>query len=634
MNTLVGTNTAAEAQPNRAPTSTSGFFTLGNDQQAVAAVTASSPSPIELRLIGTDPDGDPVRYELVGALPAQLSLDSQTGRITYTPSDADLLMNKYQTSNLSLSYRVSDGELVSGIQRASLTVFGANEPTTFIGGNFASVAEGPNPNFSGAPLSYQSGYITLSTPNPLYPEQNFKPFSSTDQFGTFTLEASGAWHYKLDTSNPALQRMTSNDIYVMSQTGFVTYDGVNFAAPYDKTFYVTIYGSDVYQGDAANNHYLGGYLDDQMSGLAGQDTFYGGAGNDQLLGGENNDFLYGEEGDDILDGGTGVDSMDGGAGNDTYYVDHRHDVVVEEVGTELSGQDQVYSSIDYTLGAGVEWLQLTGRDSLDGTGNAADNRITGNQGHNHLSGLSGNDQLNGGGGNDFLEGGTGDDALDGGLGKDLMHGGEGDDQYYVSTLGDYTFEWANQGYDTVHSSISWTLAHHVEALNLTGEQNINATGNSADNLLIGNSGNNRIDGKLGDNQLIGAAGDDLYIVKRGYGLNEIQESAELDGGMDQVVFGYGISAQQLWFSQSNQDLLIEVIGSETQVLIKDWYGTAAGAVESFQLDNGQQLSASQVQVLVSAMADMSPEVIGRSLSRPQYRALEGVFNSTWGNMAG
>ena len=57
------------------------------------------------------------------------------------------------------------------------------------------------------------------------------------------------------------------------------------------------------------------------------------------------------------------------------------------------------ASLNYTLGANVENLELTG-SALNGTGNAFANVITGNSGNNRLSGLAGNDQLDGDDGND------------------------------------------------------------------------------------------------------------------------------------------------------------------------------------------------------------------------------------------
>ena len=79
-----------------------------------------------------------------------------------------------------------------------------------------------------------------------------------------------------------------------------------------------------------------------------------------------------------------------------------------------------------------------------------------------------------------------------------MGGGTGDDTYVVNQAGDVVTETANQGTDTVESSITFTLGSNVENLTLTGTANINGMGSSANNVLLGNSGNNTLDGGSGD----------------------------------------------------------------------------------------------------------------------------------------
>jgi Ca2+-binding RTX toxin-like protein len=108
--------------------------------------------------------------------------------------------------------------------------------------------------------------------------------------------------------------------------------------------------------------------------------------------------------------------MTGGAGDDTYILDSALDVVVEAAG---GGTDTVNSAVDYTLGAELENLLLTGV-AINGTGNAANNVITGNVVNNVLSGLAGNDTLDGGAGNDTLNGGIGSDRLVSGAGLDVF----------------------------------------------------------------------------------------------------------------------------------------------------------------------------------------------------------------------
>lgn len=148
--------------------------------------------------------------------------------------------------------------------------------------------------------------------------------------------------------------------------------------------------------------------------------------------------LTGNAGNNLLDGLAGADTMVGGKGSDTYRVDSAGDVVTEKAG---QGIDTVTTSIDYTLGAGVENLSMSsnGTTGIKGYGNELDNTMSDWIGADLLSGLDGNDTLNGGtvlspGSSDTLDGGNGDDVLNAGrysYSSDVLYGGEGHDTLTV-----------------------------------------------------------------------------------------------------------------------------------------------------------------------------------------------------------
>nr|WP_315240818.1 cadherin-like domain-containing protein [uncultured Albidiferax sp.] len=407
-------------------------------------------------------------------------------------------------------------------------------------------------------------------------------------------------------------------------------------------------------GNGAANTLSGGAGDDWINGAGGADTLLGGAGDDIYyadnagdvlteLAGEgtdtvfssvnltlganlekltlmgdaainatgnalNNDLngnsaantLTGGVGDDWLNGAGGADTMVGGVGNDVYYADNTGDVV-----TELAneGIDTVLSSISTTLGNNLEKLMLIGDAAVNGTGNALNNNLDGNSAANTLTGGAGDDWLNGGGGADTLVGGTGDDI------------------YYVDNTGDVVTELAGEGTDLVFSSISSTLGSNLETLVLTGSAAINATGNALGNVLVGNSG---------ANVLAGGAGNDSYILNRGDGADTITENDATAGNTDVALFGAGITTDQLWFTQTGNNLDVAIIGTIDKFSISNWYLGNQYHVEQFKTSDGKTLLDSQVQNLVQAMAGFAPPAAGQTTLASNYAtALAPVLAANW-----
>ncbi|MET4698355.1 Ca2+-binding RTX toxin-like protein [Constrictibacter sp. MBR-5] len=248
----------------------------------------------------------------------------------------------------------------------------------------------------------------------------------------------------------------------------------------------------------------------------------GTGGDDDLLGGNLSDTLTGGAGNDQLSGGGGADIMTGGPGNDRFNVDHPLDLIVED---KDGGLDAIWASItDVILPENVENLMLFGAAAINGTGNAADNRISGNDGTNLLIGSIGNDIITGGAGSDRLLGSSGNDRIDGGEGVDRLEGGLGNDIFTVDMPNDIVIEMAGQGIDTVRAAADFSLPNHVENLVIIGSAPLTGTGNASDNVLSGNlasnlliaaGGNDRIYGAAGDDRLLGGAGSDALFGEDG-----------------------------------------------------------------------------------------------------------------------
>ncbi|PTT84167.1 hypothetical protein DBR42_15305, partial [Pelomonas sp. HMWF004] len=271
-------------------------------------------------------------------------------------------------------------------------------------------------------------------------------------------------------------------------------------------------GADTMVGDAGNDTYVVDNAADVITELQGGGTDAVEASVNYALGAEVENLtltgtalngtgnslanvLTGNASANRLDGGQGADTMAGGAGNDTYVVDNAADIVTE---APSGGTDTVEASFSYTLGAEVENLTLTGAADINGTGNGVANTLRGNAGSN---------------------------VLDGGAGIDTLIGGAGNDTYIVDATTDAITENLNEGTDTVTSTATYALSANVENLTLVGNTAINATGNTANNVLTGNSGANRIDGGSGADTMAGGAGNDTYLVD-----NAADVITELQGG--------------------------------------------------------------------------------------------------------
>lgn len=398
---------------------------------------------------------------------------------------------------------------------------------------------------------------------------------------------------------------------------------------------------------------VGNELDNTLTGNALANRLEGGKGNDTLI------------------GGAGADTMIGGDGNDTYYVDSASDVVTESAQNAIAkffglkdntGIDNVFSSINYTLGANVENLKLVGT-ALNGTGNGLNNILIGNELNNTLTG------------------GGGNDTMDGGIGADTMNGGTGNDIYFVDDSADLIVDAG--GSDSVVTSVEdYVLGSGLENLHLNGWTTY-GTGNAVSNVVQGNFGDNvlyglagndtlygaagydRLEGGDGNDALYGATGDDTlvggigndlldggvgadtYIWGRGQGQDTVWDGDAISGfdlnydgvidandiPRDVVQLDGSVNSDQLWFTRSGDDLKVSVIGTTDTLTVKQWYkgqNSDAYHIEQFQAADGKVLASADVDKLVNAMASFAPVAAGQTtLPQPYHDALAGVLAASW-----
>lgn len=95
------------------------------------------------------------------------------------------------------------------------------------------------------------------------------------------------------------------------------------------------------------------------------------------------------------------------------------------------------------------------------------------------------------------------------------------------------------GIDIVVASADYTLGSGLEHLLMAGDDNLDAFGNSMDNVIAGNDGSNYIEGKGGDDALVGGAGRDTLLGGTGDDfLCGGADSDSLKGGEgDDSIFG-------------------------------------------------------------------------------------------------
>ena len=161
-----------------------------------------------------------------------------------------------------------------------------------------------------------------------------------------------------------------------------------------------------------------------------------------------------------------------------------------------------------------------------------------------------------------------------------------------------------------------------------------AHGSPGPETLQGTANNDILDGRGGTDTLVGNGGNDTYIFKAGYGSLTI-ENGTLSGSASagQLDLGSGLTASNLWFSQSGNDLLMQVIGSSDVVDVKGWFGPNASASLTKVLGGDGQMLDTGVDRLVSAMASYQSSHslfnAATATAMPNDPTLRSVLANTW-----
>jgi trimeric autotransporter adhesin len=157
--------------------------------------------------------------------------------------------------------------------------------------------------------------------------------------------------------------------------------------------------------------------------------------------------------------------------------------------------------------------------------------------------------------NDILVGGAGADTLNGGFGADRMTGGTDNDTYYVENSGDLVIEAANEGTDTVISTLNYTLGVNLENLTLQGAALL-GRGNDLGNTIRGSANANTVYGGLGNDTIYGGDGNDALVGDGGgdslYGESGNDALYGVDDSFDSL---YGGAGNDIFYVDQNDSIV-------------------------------------------------------------------------------
>ena len=375
-------------------------------------------------------------------------------------------------------------------------------------------------------------------------------------------------------------------------------------------------GDDVLVGTQGDDFIDGGSGNDSISGLAGDDVLIGNTGNDTIDGGDGDDLFIVEGaglGKDVYTGGAGYDRIVGSAGDDVItFARFKREKRVEEIDAG-AGYDVLLARSRRTTLDFSETM-LIGVELIDAGSHRT--KIIGSQGADTITGGAGRNVFKGEGGDDvFLAWGTG-------LGKDVYNGGGGYDRI-VGSAGDDVISFARfsgddrveeidggAGYDVLQAQsrratldFSETTLIGVELID-AGSHRTTVIGSAGDDVITAGRRANTLIGGMGDDSLSGGAGNDRYKFSRHDGQDLIFDTG---GSADVLAFtSLDIDKEDIWFSQTGDDLVIDLVGSLDNIVISDWYLGTSNVIEKISVSSSEFLGLSGVDQLVQAMAVYDP----------------------------
>lgn len=357
---------------------------------------------------------------------------------------------------------------------------------------------------------------------------------------------------------------------------------------------------------------LGAVIENAIGG-SGDDVIHGNSSDNIISGNEGNDVAYGYEGNDTFAYLSGLDSYDGGEGSDT--LDFRG-FGAGIWGSIAGGSVSTQSQTDRAIAGDTTLATFTNVENIIGT--QFDDYLIGDDSANFFFYSGGQDTIVGGGGldtiafdfadeavvvdlndliarsfssaiwamftdienirgsrfNDILIGDAGSNVINGGEGDDWMAGGLGDDVYLVDSQFDVVVEYADQGFDTVITTLSTfdLMGSSIEAIRFVSAQSINVFGNEEANLIIANNQNDKLYGGGANDILVGNGGADL-----------------LDGGAGIDILDGG-SGNDIYYVDDPDDIILEINGAGIDSVYSSTSYTLADYVERLYLTGDRNIN--------------------------------------------
>ncbi|MBU1390165.1 MAG: hypothetical protein KKH71_00100 [Gammaproteobacteria bacterium] len=124
-------------------------------------------------------------------------------------------------------------------------------------------------------------------------------------------------------------------------------------------------------------------------------------------------------------------------------------------------------------------------------------------------------------------------------------------------------------------------------------------------MLLGEGGDDVLSGGAGNDTLIGGAGNDKYLFALGDGADTINNYDTSATNKDILAFGAGIDSAKVNATRSDDDLILQVNGTEDQVTIKSYFangGSSEYSLSSILFEDGTDWSIEDVTGLLPTLA--------------------------------